>query len=298
MIDPSLSEIQRWMQAVMTHPEGVAAGADSEAARREIDAGPDQLDSVIRPSRQLTSEERLAIYGNAYFARLLECMRTIFPLVVRTVGEEAFDDLALGYLQRYPSRSYTLDRLGDRFLDYLNESRPDLDADGRPTEGWPDFLIDLARLEWEIDEVFDGPGVEGQTLLSAGQVQSIEPGRWPEARLAPAHCLRLLAFRFPVNDYYTALRQASDTQPPPEMPDPAATFLALTRRDFVVRRHPLSEAQYGLLGKLAGGESLGAAMQWLVSAREVSLETLVADLQIWFRAWTEAGFFIGVELKP
>lgn len=296
MNDPSLTSIQRWMQAVITHPAGVTAGAESEAARSEISIGPEQIDTIIRPSRQLTSEERLAIYGNAYFARLLECLRTIFPLVARTVGDEAFDDLAMDYLRRYPSRSYTLDRLGDRFMDYLDASRPDLDDQGLPTEEWPDFLIDLTRFEWEIDEVFDGPGVEGRETLSAEQLQAIEPARWPDARLVPVPCLRLLAFRFPVNDYYTALRQASDTKAPPEMPEPAATFVALTRRNFVVRRRPLSEEQYGVLRRLIAGESLGSAIQWLASSA-ADVDALAAMLQASFKNWAEAGFFMGVEIE-
>lgn len=291
----SLTEIQRWMQAVITHPEGVATGADADAARREIDIAAAGIESVIQPSRQMTSEERLSIYGNAYFARLLECLRTIFPLVARTVGEEAFDDLAMGYLQRYPSRSYTLDRLGDRFMDYLAESRPDLDADGQPTERWPDILIDLARLEWEIDGVFDGPGVEGRPLLTAEALQTIEPARWPEARLATVPCLRLLAFSFPVNDYYTAVRQADEADVP-DIPEPQTTFLALTRRSFVVRRHALSEAQYTLLGRLMAGDTISAAISHLARGADSDLETLAADLRAWFHAWTAAGFFMSIEL--
>lgn len=291
----SLTEIQRWMQAVITHPEGVAAGADSDAARREIEIGRGDIESVIQPSRQMTAEERLSIYGNAYFARLLECLWTIFPLVARTIGNEAFDELGMGYLQRYPSRSYTLDRLGDRFMDYLAESRPDLDADGQPTERWPDFLIDLARVEWEIDEVFDGPGVEGRPLLSAEALQAVEPARWPGARLVPVPCLRLLAFNFPVNDYYTAMRQAADADAP-EIPEPAVTFLALTRRSFVVRRHALSKAQYRLLGRLMAGDTIGAAISHLAGGADSDLETLAADLRAWFHAWTAAGFFMSVEL--
>lgn len=295
MNNPSLTEIQRWMQAVITHPEGVTAGAESDAARREIDIDAAGIESVIQTSRQMTGEERLSIYGNAYFARLLECLRTIFPLVARTVGDEAFDELAMGYLVRYPSHSYTLDRLGDRFMEYLGESRPDRDADGRPTEHWPDFLIDLARLEREIDEVFDGPGVEGRPLLTAEALQTIEPARWPDARLAPVPCLRLLAFSFPVNDYYTALRQAADADAP-EIPEPAVTFLALTRRSFVVRRHALSEVQYGLLSDLVRGETIGAAISRLASRGDCDLKTLAADLQAWFRVWTAAGFFVSIAL--
>ena len=154
----------------------------------------------------MTSVERLAIYQNAYFARLLECMHSIYPLLLRAMGEEAFDALAVGYLHAYPSRSYTLDQLGDEFPRFLDETRPDRDEAGQATEEWPDFLKDLAELESAIGKVFDGPGTEGQPMLSAEQLAAVNPADWPRLRLTPAACLRTMAFRFPVNDYFTAVR--------------------------------------------------------------------------------------------
>jgi len=88
----SLERIQRWMQAVIAHPDGVLRGADSLEARQHLEITADQIEQVIAPSRQLTGEERLAIYGRAYFARLLECLRSVFPCVAKTIGEEAFDE--------------------------------------------------------------------------------------------------------------------------------------------------------------------------------------------------------------
>jgi hypothetical protein len=55
--------------------------------------------------------DRLAIYGTAYYARLLECLLEEFPVLVHALGEELFDAFAVGYLQKYPSRSYTLNDL-------------------------------------------------------------------------------------------------------------------------------------------------------------------------------------------
>jgi hypothetical protein len=234
----------------------------------------------------------LAIYSHAYFARLLECLRAVFPFVAKTIGEEAFDDLALGYLERYPSRSYTLDRLGAEFPRYLEETRPDRNAEGRPTETWPDFLIELAKLEWAIGEVFDGPGVEGQSLLSADDLTAIPAERWPQARLKFVPCWRLLAFRFPLNDFYTALRN----EEPPEIPEPAETFLALTRRDFIVRRHRLDRIQFELLGALASGEPIGAAIEQAAKVAGPDLEGFAANLQSSFRDWTAAGFFQAIDL--
>ena len=126
-------------------------------------------------------------------------------MLAQAVGQEAFDQFALGYLQSYPSTSYTLGKLGGRFAEYLEETRPDRAEAEAGEVGWPDLLIDLARLEWAIGEVFDGPGVEREPVLDPAALQAIEPRHWPAARLVMVPCLRLMAFKFNVNDYFTAV---------------------------------------------------------------------------------------------
>lgn len=292
---PTLSALQHWMQAVIMHPEGIESGLESDEARRQIAVEPGECERVIARSQNLTSIERLAIYQNAYFARLLECMRSIFPQVARTIGEEAFDALAVGYLQACPSQSYTLDALGDRFAAFLDETRPDRDEDGQPTEEWPDFLIDLATLEWEIAQVFDGPGIENQPTLTAEQLREVGPQEWPRVRLRAAPCLRLLSLRFPVNEYFTQLRDLPAEAEPPEIPPGEPSWLALSRKDFVVRRHALSQPQYELLAALIAGQEIGEAIARLASVADTNLDTLATQLDEWFRTWVAAGFFIGLE---
>ena len=79
---------------------------------------------IVTRSQSLTSTERLQIYANAYFARLFECLHEEFPALLHALGEETFDAFAFGYLQQYPSRSYTLAELGRNFAAYLAEVRP------------------------------------------------------------------------------------------------------------------------------------------------------------------------------
>src|SRR5581483_6380291 len=119
-----LNRNQRWMQTVIMHPEGVAEGVASAPARECLDIGPEQVEQVVTPSRTLTALDRLSIYGNAYYARLLECLREEFPVLVHALGEELFDAFTVGYLQKYPSRSYTLNDLATNFPRYLAETRP------------------------------------------------------------------------------------------------------------------------------------------------------------------------------
>src|SRR5258706_5638387 len=172
-IASDLNTVQRWFQSVISHPDGVAGGIDAEEAQKLMRLRRSELERVIRRSKNLSAEERLGIYANAYYARLLECLRESFPVLCKALGRELFDEFAFDYLQRFPSTSYTLSRLGDRFAEFLEETRPDK---GEGTVGWPDFLIDIARLEGSIEQGFDGPGVEKERLMSAAALPGIDSG--------------------------------------------------------------------------------------------------------------------------
>lgn len=284
-----LDVVQQWFQAVVTHPGGLDEGLGSAEAQTLIPLGSGEFEGVIHRSRNLTARERLSIYANAYYARLLECLGECFPVVRRTLGEEVFNSFAFEYLQRHPSRSYTLDRLGESFPRFLEETRPEDD----PEATWPDFLIDLARLEQSLAKVFDGPGVEGKALLKAEDLAAVPPDRFAGARLEPVACLRLLAFGHPVNAYYTAVRHAGDDGEVP-IPGPEEEYVALTRRHFVVRRYPLTRPQYLLLQALHDGRPVGEAIATAAEASDLDDETLASELQAWFRAWVSEGFFLTI----
>ncbi len=287
----SLDVVQRWFQAVVTHPEGVEGGVASEEAQRLIRLNRSELEAVIGRSRNLTAAERMGIYANAYYARLLECLASFFPMLQKALGADVFEGFAFEYLQHYPSKSYTLDRLGESFARFLQETRPEPEeGEEAGTVGWPDFLIDLTVFEWNLNQVFDGPGVEGKPLLTAELLQSFPAESFAEARLIPVPCLRLLAFRFPVNAYYTAARHAEEGEDPP-IPDPEPEHVALTRRDFVVRRFPLNAAQHALLEKILAGAPVGEAIAAAAEISGLDDEALGAELQAWFRLWVAEGFF-------
>ena len=288
---PTLDQIQRWLQAVMTHPAGVAAVIESDEARRQIDAGGDTLEEVILPSRRQTSLQRLAVYGNAYYLRLLDCLREFFPCLVEALSRETFDEFAVGYLQRYPSESYTLHRLADRYVQFLDETRPERNAE------WAGFVVDLARLELAIEHVFDAPGPEPDpwpeqaasdgspaiplAALSANLLAA-------ETRLVPTPGLTLLAFTWPVSTYYTGWKRGEQ----PAWPQPGPQFVALLRRDYVVRRHELSPSMYELLSRLVSGMPVGAAIGQL-SAAPPEANLSPERLREWFFQWARDGFFAG-----
>ncbi|MDG2207666.1 MAG: DNA-binding domain-containing protein [Pirellulales bacterium] len=285
-----LEKLQTWMQVVISHAGGIEAGIASEEAQREFEIAPDSLERIICRSNNLTSTERLGIYGNAYFARLLECLRESFPALAYALGDELFDEFSLEYLQRYPSQSYSLCELGGHFASHLQETRPDAEQRASGEIDWPDFLIDLATLEWNIEQVFDGPGTEGIPSLAIEQIEAVPPEQWSQMILRPGPSLRILEFQFPVNDYYTEFRQENK----PEMPAPRPQYIALNRREYVVRRLEIEPLEYRLLERILCGNSLGDVIQRVAAEAEVPLEQFAELLQQWFQKWTTAQFFSSI----
>ncbi len=290
-----LDVVQQWFQAVITHADGVDGGMRSPAAQELIHLGRGEMEEVILGSRNLTARERLSIYANAYYARLVECLGECFPVFRRAVGQDVFNGFAFEYLRHYPSRSYTLDHLGNHFVRFLKETRPQADSDVAQAEtSWPDFLIDLATLEWTIARVFDGPGVEGEEILSGPDLLAVPAQRFSEAKLVPVACLRLLRFRYPVNAYYTTARRAGD-QDEISIPEPCEELVAITRRHYIVRRYPLTVPQHVLLQSLQEGHTVGESIASAAEASQMDDEELAGQLHSWFRFWTAEQFFQSIE---
>lgn len=280
----SLASLQQWFQAVITNPEGVSAGIEEASESSAIRIASDELEDVILPSRRVSSHERLSIYAHAYYARLAECMREEFPALLHALGDDTFSAFVAGYLQARPPHSYTLGKLGEGFAAFLAETCPR--DDDEASAGWAEFLIDLARLERLYGEVFDGPGDEGETGLTLAQIQAVPPSRRPDVRLLPLHSLRLIELSCPAHDYISAARKKIDT----EIPAGETTRLMVWRRNYVVRRLPLSPREYALLQRILQGETLGAAVA-AIACDTVDTEHLERDLHNWFLAWTNAGIF-------
>lgn len=299
-VKPTLRQLQCWMQNVITHPLGVDAGLEAESEGEHLHVPAADVEAVIQRSRRLTAAQRLEVYANAYYSRLLECMRESFPALTAAVGAPVFDEFAFGYLQAHPSSSYTLNRLADHFVEYLRATRPESASDEPETSeasdarsssaDWPDFVIDLARLERTFEEVFDGPGLENERPLTADDLRGLSPDAWAETRLIAAPCLRLLELKFPVNAYYSAWRRGQS----PGIPAPRPSHLAVSRREYVVRRYELTAPEHRLLSELAAGETVGAAIESAAEGFD-DLERFGQTLGAWFQKWGAAQLFWRVE---
>ena len=287
-----LARLQSWMQAVVTHPGGVKQGVVSAAAQQSMNANLQNMEEIIAPSSTLSGAQRLAIYCRSYHTRLLQCFQAMFPALRQTLGADLFDHFALDYLQHYPPRSYTLDRLADNFPQHLAASRPDADASPNERESWPDFIIDLATLEGALLKIYDGPGVEGLSLPRPRDVLALSDEDLRAARPAPVPCLRLFSFRYPARAYLLAARREES----PALPAQGESFVALTRLNYCVALHELTRQQHDLLRLLDSQRRIAQAIE--LCAQDGDGQTLTLNtVREWLCDWAGQGFFTDFEAE-
>jgi Putative DNA-binding domain len=267
----ALDSVQRWLQAVIVHPGDVDEAIASPAAAQELP--PDRLAEIVKPSHSLTSAERVEIYHGMYLLRMVEALESDYPAIRHFLGEEAFEELVRDYVERYPSRSYTLNRLGDHMPRFF------LDEPDRPHAA---FLHELAATELAVTQTFDE---EESPVLDAEALHSVPETRWATLRLRPIRALRLLSLRYAV----TAHLEAAKHDRPVPRPRRRATFLAVYRQNYAVFRLELGRIEYSLLAALVGGAPLGEAISAAaLSLRESRREDTVFK---WFRSWIAEGLF-------
>jgi hypothetical protein len=264
------------MQGVIVHPADLDGALRAPEVQAEVPEG--AAGHVILPSPTLTARERLGIYKDMYLLRMEEALASDFPGLKHFLGDRGFWDLVAGYVQAFPSRSFSLNPLGDRLPEYVQQ------AGAVPRR---DFCHDLARVELAIAQAFDG---EETPALSEVEVAAVPEEAWARARLLPVATCRLLAVRYPVSAYLDSLDDEEHRHPPARRRD---GWLAVYRRDYGVRRLDLPRGAHDLLADLIGGRPLGEAVDRATRAPRRALGE--DDLFKWFRQWVAGGVFRAVE---
>src|ERR1700721_2353191 len=104
----------------------------------------------IKPNQKLNSFERLEIYNQQYWYRLLESLQDDFPGLNAILGHKRFEKLITAYLTIYPSRLYSLNPLGKNLPSFI-KAEPQLTAPDL------DLAYDMASFEWAEIKAFDAP---------------------------------------------------------------------------------------------------------------------------------------------
>ncbi|WP_274393813.1 DNA-binding domain-containing protein [Xanthomonas cucurbitae] len=225
-----LEQLQRWMLTATTHPAGLGEGLRTASALF-ADQGV-ELRTLIAVPAGVDPHQRLAIYANGYWLRLIDCLHADHPALARLFGAELFAFFARAYLSSSPSGSPSLHALGARFPLFLRASQR---ARAAQRQRLP---LELAWIERALADASRAHGLE-QTKVDAGIDASALAHGWPCVVHVPA-TTRVTMVSHTVESLRGWL-SGGDV-----VPAPAASreFVVVRRHRFRVGIEPLTDWQF------------------------------------------------------
>jgi len=211
----------------------------------------DDIEGDIVSTEDALAEHRLATYYNAYRIRLIDCLAIDYSALEKALGHEAFENLALAYLARYPSSQPSVRWFGRHLPEYL---RRDYRGEDR------EFLAELADWEWSLTLVFDA--ADSEALFALDDMAGVAPEDWPLLRFRFKPALRWLDLNWNV----PLIRQACDEEGeiPPRQRNPHPLRWLMWRQELNTRWRSLEVDEAWAIEQAAQGADFAAICEGLL----------------------------------
>ena len=250
----------------------------------------------IKPSKTMSCLERLEVYNQQYWYRVLDSLRDDFPGLLAVLGDDRFTGLAVSYLSKYPSTSFTLRNLGDRLLKFINEE-PNLF-----TEKDRCLVLDMVNFEWSEIQAFDA---EEKPTLDPVELSNFA-GSKLKLELQPY--VFVLSLDHAVDEFLLNHKKFADSRTVTtatkrnreiqrtrlSKPKKQKTFVVIHRQDNCVFYKRINTIEYTVLSALKSGSTLLEACS---SIRKGDLQS-IRDLSVAvnalgesFALWSRLGWF-------
>lgn len=236
----------------------------------------------VESSPTLAPEERINIYTQMYFARLVDVLSQNFPRVFDLLGFEQFQEVVRAYVSEYPSVYPTIQDVGQHLAGFLATYQ---DKTSQAEKIHP-VIVDLAQLEWLRLEVFDAPDAQ---LLRLEQLQTIAPDDWPTLHFQFIPASQLFSSAWPVQRVWSATEEPTLTL---DDLQPQATTLRVWRKDFLIYQAPVEGTEKIAFEAVAAGASFAEVCAAL--EEECSAETAAQEMGSVLLRWIEDGILAQV----
>lgn len=227
-------------------------------------------EDTIVPKPDFSPEEQIGVYINGYRHSLFDAIGNHCPALRHYLGPKRFSRLVRAYIKATPSTYYNLARYIEEFPAFVKDHGDD------------EFSYELAVLEMKIVRLFDD---RETPALSQDDLETLTPDRLMESNMKLRSAATLLAFSWPVNDYYNEIM----AQASPAAPEKSPSYVAVYRHDDSMWRLALDEDEYLLLASIHAGMPLEQALDATVPQDDDAEDLLVEKMSGWFSRWVSNG---------
>lgn len=269
-----LKKTQQWFASIITR----AIDEDSRMNPIAPSGQPMEQESAvyIAPSPTLKPAERIQIYNQQYWWRLLSTLHESFPLVTRLFGYHDFNQLiAVPYLLKYPPNHWSLNCLGDRLPRWVDEEYKNQDK----------LLIShAASIDWALGDSFVAPDEAVEQDLSTFSDKPLHLHSSVHLFEMPYDLFQFRAEFLKEDPDYWVEHDFPQLIHEPE--GQLAFYIVFRNSQNNVEVEKLSKGEYLVLRQFAAGATVDALCDWLDEQKDANLCSEASQkLHLWFQRW-------------
>ncbi len=264
-VPDKLFEVQKWFGSCITQRIYSDIAYEKEPS------------NYIVSTETLSAGERMQLYNQSYWLRLLAALHEEYPFLSRLFGKDAFDDeIGIDYLTCYPPTHWSLNLLGKDLFSWLQDNY---------TQNDKKLILDAAEIDWACQRCFFAPKASPLDL-SKYQGEKADLLLDEPLKIAAAGYLietdgDLLPFRQKLLQEEHAYWVEHDF--PKCSKDGTYYYLIFRNRDLNVSWEPLEKNEYLLLRHIQAGATIGDALEKVEVGEEAAFW-----VQKWLiREWLE-----------
>lgn len=273
---------QEWFAQTITYP--LAENNQIQMFSQDGMLVAEEAARYIVPSPTLKPHERIQIYNQQYWWRLLNALQITFPLVTRLCGYQTFNEqIGIPYLLAYPPSHWAIGLIGENLPMWISDyyQQPD-----------KMLLHQSACLDWSFNASYGVPEVPPLDLAAVSQ-------RDPEAILNLTYYLQphiyLFTWDYDLMDFRNAFLLEDinywTTHPFPKLKKRKGFHIVLFRnKKNGISYRKISKSEYLLLTAFKEGSTLSAACELIEKQDKKTYTQTVTHLQKWLQEWACAGW--------
>jgi len=239
------------------------------------------IKSDIEETKKVSATTRLQIYSNAYRFRLIDALSSNYPMMQKYLGDDSFHELALLYIDAYPSTFRSIRWFGDQLEIFLR--------DHNKYNELP-YLAELSKLEWHMTLTFDAPDYE---VIDIEEIKQIPPDVWAIMRFIPHPSVYLLDFQWNVIQIWKNLSE--DSHPDEPMKYDISIPYIFWRKDLINQYCSLPQDERYAIDSMMNGHTFGEICEGLCQWVDEQHAALRAASLL--KGWINSGLISAIEIN-
>ncbi len=270
-----LKKTQQWFASILSMP------IDEDSRMNPLSPSGDCMEEeafdYIVPSPSLRPAQRIQLYNQQYWWRLLNTLHDAVPLVIRLLGYREFNQsIGKPYLVDHPPCSWSLNDLANELPQWIEKKYKGSDKQ---------LVLDAARLDVSLNVAFFSKHCRTIHAQSADDMQKI---------LQRKVCLQshvfLYNFNYDILSFRTEmLKQDVEYWTHREFPklvqDRNYYFVIYRNIHNNLKWEEVSLAAFHLLNLFSKGITIEEACEWLEEQGDPLYSEAADHLHLWFQKW-------------